>query len=56
MKILFVSQRDAESLTPNKDMAIISIVGIQSPSRHLKGWINRLDLHFDDIVQPTPWI
>jgi len=54
MKILFMSQQDAETLVPNKDVAIISIVGIQSPPRRLKGWTNRLDLHFDDIVQPTP--
>ena len=53
MKIKFMPQVEAERIIPTKNMAIISIVGQDSPPRRLKGWSNRLDLGFDDIVQET---
>jgi len=50
MKIRFMSQENAERLIPHDSMAIISIVGKDSPPRKLKNWKNRLYLYFDDIV------
>ncbi len=52
MKIHFLSQKDAEKIVPSMNFAIISIIGRDSPLRHLKGWLYRLDLNFDDITYP----
>ena len=49
-----MSQKSAEHLIPHDNIAIISIVGKESPPRKLKNWKYRLYMYFDDIVMKIP--
>jgi predicted protein tyrosine phosphatase len=52
MKIYFLSQADAERLTPNNHTAMISIISPHG-QRNMRKWIFQLLMQFDDVTAPA---